>query len=71
MQLSPVPADAGLFLEPGNRGSDQWKHLKYESFLADGIGLVVNKYPTFGDSVLTVAKVINLFSSLIIKYWIL
>lgn len=56
------------FLGPRERGPDQWERLKPESSLAGGIGLVVNKCPTLGDSVLTVAKVTNLFSSLIIKY---
>lgn len=70
MHCSPVPADARSFSGTGdqNRGSDQWKHLKTECFLADGIGLAVNKYPTLGDSILTVAKVINSLSRLIIKY---
>lgn len=58
----------GPFLGPGNRGYDQCKYLKFSDGIPDGIGLVVNKYPTLEDSVLTVAKVINSFSSVIIKY---
>lgn len=51
----PMLLTPGPFLGPGNRGSDQWERLQFESFLAGGIGLV-NKYPALGDSVLTEAK---------------
>lgn len=57
----------GPFLGPGNRGSDQWECLRFESFLVGEIGLVVNKYPTLGEQCIISGKS-YLCSSLIIKY---